>query len=61
MKDLGGQLQRWCKQHGMEFSKKESMEKEKKLEGKFSRNDIIELMGTNRRVYRRGKGGALKQ
>lgn len=35
--------------------------KQKKNEEKLSRYEIEELMGTNRRIHKRGRGGALRQ
>lgn len=62
MKKLGGQLQRWCKQHGMKIpTKKDEKPIINSEKEKLSRSDIEELMGRNKRVYRRGRGGALRQ
>ncbi|MCT2535697.1 hypothetical protein NC661_06510 [Aquibacillus koreensis] len=43
------------------WSENKHKKKNKKKRENLSKSDLIELMGTDRPIYKRGKGGALKQ
>jgi phage antirepressor YoqD-like protein len=63
MRTIQQQLQKWLKanrvMHRADKRKKEP--KTKRLKERFTERELRELMGVNRPVYRRAKGGAFRQ
>lgn len=63
MRTIQQQLQKWLKANKVMYRtdkhKKES--KPKRLKERFTERELKELMGINRPVYRRAKGGAFRQ
>jgi hypothetical protein len=63
MRTIQQQLQKWLKtnkvMHRADKHKKEH--KTKRLKERFTERELRELMGVNRPVYRRAKGGAFRQ
>ena len=63
MRTIQQQLQKWMKVNKMMHrpirNKKET--KRKRPKEQFTERELRELMGTNRPIYRRGKGGAFRQ
>lgn len=54
-------MKKWAEKNGVEISVDSKKEiKPKKRAEKLSISDLKELMGTNKPVFRRGKGGAMK-
>jgi hypothetical protein len=51
---LHDQLKQWRKDKGV-------VEKERKRTENLSTRDVMDLMGTNRQILTRGKGGAYRQ
>jgi hypothetical protein len=64
LKTLQQGLKEWAKKNNMnsprEKHQKEKAPKQRKPD-KLTDRDIQELMGTNMRTHRRGKGGSLRQ
>jgi hypothetical protein len=64
MKTIQQELQKWLKVNkNMErdAKKKKRVKKKKSPKERLSERDLKELMGINRPVYRRAKGGAIRQ
>jgi hypothetical protein len=63
MRTIQQQLQNWVKANKfMQRSNKHKKEhKTKRLKESFTERELRELMGVNRPVYRRAKGGAFRQ
>jgi hypothetical protein len=64
MKTIQQELQKWLKiNQNMERAtkNKKRFKKKKSPKEKLSDRDLKELMGINRPVYRRAKGGAFRQ
>jgi hypothetical protein len=64
MKTIQQELQKWLKvNQNMERAekKKKRVKKKKKSKERLTVRDLKELMGINRPVYRRAKGGAFRQ
>jgi phage antirepressor YoqD-like protein len=63
MRTIQQQLQNWLRvnkvMHRADKHKKEP--KTKRLKESFTERELRELMGVNRPVYRRSKGGAFRQ
>jgi hypothetical protein len=64
LKTLQQGLKEWAKRNNMksprEKHKKENTTMQRKPE-KLTNRDLRELMGTNMRTHRRGKGGSIRQ
>ena len=64
-RELKEQLKEWKQQHrevtGYGKKKKRRQKAEKGKPEQLSEREIKDLMGMNKPVYRRGKGGALRQ
>lgn len=61
MGTLQGELSKWAKNNHFKQKCAKSTQQPKKQKGKLSTRDLEELMGTRKPVYRRGKGGAVRQ
>jgi hypothetical protein len=63
MKTIQQELQKWLKSNkNMErTAKKKRIKKKKNPKERLTERDLRELMGINRPVYRRAKGGAFRQ
>jgi phage antirepressor YoqD-like protein len=63
MRTIQQQLQKWLKankvMHRADKNKKEP--KTKRLKERLTERELKELMGVNRPIYRRAKGGAFRQ
>lgn len=61
-KSFHDQLKKWKKENMPEQKKSHANKKQapKKNKEKFSKRDLHELMGTNKKVLHRGRGGAYK-
>jgi hypothetical protein len=55
MKSFKDELRKW------QQSKRKQEKPKKKQQEKLSEQDIKELMGMNRAIYSRGRGGAFRQ
>jgi hypothetical protein len=62
MRTMKNGLEKWSKSNNIQLpqSKRKRKPKQKKKEN-LSRQDIQELMGMNRPIYTRGKGGAIRR
>jgi hypothetical protein len=62
MRTIQQQLQKWMKANKMFRTDKHKKEtKTKRFKERFTERELKELMGVNRPVYRRAKGGAFRQ
>jgi hypothetical protein len=62
MRTIQQQLQKWMKANKMFRTDKHKKElKPKRPKERFTERELKELMGVNRPVYRRAKGGAFRQ
>jgi hypothetical protein len=62
MRTIQQQLQKWLKANRVVHRDKHKKEhKTKRLKERFTERELRELMGVNRPVYRRAKGGAFRQ
>uniref|UniRef100_A0A7U3YCT6 Phage protein n=1 Tax=Geobacillus sp. (strain Y4.1MC1) TaxID=581103 RepID=A0A7U3YCT6_GEOS0 len=62
MRTIQQQLQKWMKANKMFRTDKHKKEpKPKRFKERFTERELKELMGVNRPVYRRAKGGAFRQ
>ncbi|MBU5214937.1 hypothetical protein [Heyndrickxia oleronia] len=57
---LKDQLKQWEKQH-KDLIREGRQKNSKRKSGKLSDSEIKDLMGVNRDIYRRGKGGAIRR
>ncbi len=58
---LRNQLNKYKKKNGINTPNPKKKRKKKSKTENFSRNEIEDLMGTNRPTYSRGPGGAIRQ
>jgi hypothetical protein len=63
MKTIQQELQKWLKSNKnmKRTAKKKRVKKKKNQKERLTERDLRELMGINRPVYRRAKGGAFRQ
>ncbi|EID42875.1 hypothetical protein [Parageobacillus thermoglucosidasius] len=62
MRTIQQQLRKWMKANKMLRTDKHKKEpKPKRFKERFTERELKELMGVNRPVYRRAKGGAFRQ
>jgi len=62
LKTLQQGLKKWSKKNNMKLpNEKTTKEPVHRNKEKLSTKDIEDLMGTNMRTYRRGKGGSMRQ
>lgn len=61
MGTLQDELKQWANKNNFKHSEKKPNVQVKKKKEKLSTRDLEELMGTRKPVYKRGKGGAVRQ
>jgi hypothetical protein len=63
MRTIQQQLQKWLKENKEMYraDKHKKERKQKRPRERFTERELKELMGVNRPVYRRAKGGAFRQ
>jgi hypothetical protein len=61
MRTIQQQLKQWVKVNKIRMDKHKKERKPKRKQEKFTEWELKELMGMNRPVYRRSKGGAFRQ
>ncbi|MGG3919639.1 hypothetical protein ABEV38_13635 [Parageobacillus thermoglucosidasius] len=63
MRTIQQQLRKWLKANKVMYraNKHKKERKKKRSKERFTERELKELMGVNRPVYRRAKGGAFRQ
>ena len=55
---LRDELVKWCESHNFKIT---PSKKKKPKKNKYSENSFAEMMGMNRPIYRRSRGGSFRQ